>query len=333
MPKGADLCILAILPCIGVHVRNLQVLCFLTATMLYALPTFAQALCGNGVLDGAEACDDQNAAEGCTDCLVDTGFTCDNAASTNLITNSGFENGTVGWTADIPVYTIDVAQDGSLSVVAAPNPYVTNECVFGSCLDGNGGGTVWRQTVTVLPGTSYTFSAFVAVRSDGDASSILTLRVDGVDVTPAFDQLSSAPAPWGVLSATFVATAAQVELSVYNAYAGGPGNGFAMDELSLVRGPSVCVALPGEDMGTGESDAGFDMSAQTDMAAELDMAAERDMAVERDMAEADSSTVPTPNLNSGGNADNGCGCGSTGKGYDGSVVLMLLGFLVIRRRR
>ena len=150
------------------------------------------------------------------------------------------------------------AQDGQVFVTATPNAYVNSACVSGKCFEGNAGGLVWKQTVTVTASTTYRFSAFAAVRSDGGATSKLSLRVDGADITPVFSQNGPAPAPWVPFGATFTTGPAQtsVLLAVSNAYLGGPGNGFLLDELALVREASTCALAPPEGAACGNGTVG-----------------------------------------------------------------------------
>lgn len=224
----------------------LRFVSFLSALAVFGMSSVAFAtLCGNGVLDLMEQCDDGNtdATDGCDQCVVANNFGCNNTPSTNLLLNAGFENGSQEWSTDL-LFVSGIAGDGQISVVNSPNPYVTNTCVSGMCVEVNGGGTVWRQTVALTTGQTYTFGAYLAVRADGNATARATLRVDGQDITAEFAGAATNPAPWVFFSGSFVASANTAELSIYNAYLGSAGNGWAIDEVSLVSGPSMCACVP-----------------------------------------------------------------------------------------
>lgn len=71
--------------------------------MSIGFPSLAHAACGDGILDGEEACDDGNtwAGDGCSDgCAVEAGYTC-TSYSTNLVTDPGFAKALCpDWQAD-----------------------------------------------------------------------------------------------------------------------------------------------------------------------------------------------------------------------------------------
>ena len=240
--------------------------------------------------------------------------------------NGGFEEGSTGWTSDATVSNGPFAQDGQVFVTATPNTYVNGKCVSGKCLDGNAGGVVWRQTVAVTPSTEYRFGAFAAVRTDGggSATSKLSLRVDGADITPVFDKDGPPPAPWLPFGATFTTGDAQtsVVLEVYNAYLANPGNGFVLDELALVRAPSACTATsspdaggdPVADAGSVESDAGTTEADAGTTTADA------------------GTTAPDAGTTAPGivDADGGCGCGNASAA---GVLALALGTILLPRRR
>jgi cysteine-rich repeat protein len=92
-----------------------------------AIPMLAAAQCGNGTIDGAEACDDGNtdAGDGCASaCTVEAGFACARQTAVPLI-NASFDlpitAGSTGWV--LAAGTIDQisnaclpADDGTLAV-------------------------------------------------------------------------------------------------------------------------------------------------------------------------------------------------------------------------
>lgn len=224
----------------------LRLVSILSALAVLGISSVAAAtLCGNGVLDANEQCDDGNATanDGCDLCVVESNFSCNNTSSSNRVQNAGFENGSQDWSTDL-ILSSGQAQDGEISVVSLPNSYITNACLSGMCAEVNGGGSVWRQTISVTVGQTYTFGAYLAVREDGGATARVTLQADGQDITAEFAGAAANPAPWTFFSGTFVATASTVELSIYNAYLGGTGNGWAIDEISLTSGPSACFCVP-----------------------------------------------------------------------------------------
>lgn len=307
----------------------------LLSFLLLCAPVAARALvpCGNGTVTADEECDDANArgGDGCSEaCAIEPESFCDNSGTRNRLVNGGFEDGAEGWTSDVVLGTGAAAAPGEVRTTETPHPRVNGACVRGRCLEGNAGGVVWRQEVSLQPATSYRFSAFAAVRSEGESTARLTLRVDGADVTPVFANDAPAPAPWAAFGAVFTTRANQAAavLEVYNANA---ASAFNLDELALVRVPSVCVTSGPPDAGPPPvEDAGADPVVDAGIDAGTE---EPDAAVHAPDAGEGASPIDagsTPADAGGGAAldEGGCGCRSASPGLFAGLLA-----LAARRRR
>jgi hypothetical protein len=113
------------------------------------------------------------------------------AASSNLLTNPGFETGSLsGWTCDAGTAGVvkSPVHSGSYALSATPTLSDDAQCT---------------QTVTVLPNTAYTLSGYVE-------GSYVYLGVTG-----GVDTWTPAATSWQQLSTSFTTTASQTSVQVY----------------------------------------------------------------------------------------------------------------------
>ena len=225
-------------------------------------------VCGDGLVEGAELCDDGNAidGDGCSaSCEVEEGYSCEEP---DFVFNGDFELGDTGTGGTLardqsPLAALCGAQDFAprdTYYLVTSSPYYACACDGGQglCLALNGGGVLWSQTLTGLaPNTTYTVSARHALKAEASASNEprLELLVDGAVLAMASASTSSAPIPYETISATFTTGAAQTTALVefVNPVMSDPGNDSALDSIS-VTGPSVCDPPCGDGMiGPGEA--------------------------------------------------------------------------------
>lgn len=166
--------------------------------------------------------------------------------------NGDFEAGATGFTSDYSYNGTDNTLAGQFSVVDSPldvHPswanYGDNTSGTGLMLTANGstsaGLAVWRQTVTVVPGEDYTFSAFAA-NSFTNNPAALSFRADGVEFLSI--QLGSALGEWANVTSVLNAGAAtSIEFEIVDTATFGNGNDFSLDDISL-DGP---VPVPESD--------------------------------------------------------------------------------------
>ena len=113
------------------------------------------------------------------------------AASTNLLSNPGFEAGSLsGWTCDAGTASVvsSPVHSGSDALAATPTSSDDAQCT---------------QTVSVLPSTSYTLSGYVE-------GSYVYLGVTG-----GTDSWTPSATSWQQLTTTFTTSASQTSVQVY----------------------------------------------------------------------------------------------------------------------
>ena len=160
---------------------------------------------------------------------------------TNLITNGDFGAGNTGFTSDYIYNPTNLWLEGRYAVTASPNLVHSN---FPPCDDHtpgvgpmmlvNGAGTagvdVWCQTITVVPGTTYEFSAWVGTIVPV-SPAMLQFSINGVPLGSIFNA-SSAVCDWQQFAETWTAGAqTSAEICIVNQNTAFAGNDFALDDL------------------------------------------------------------------------------------------------------
>jgi hypothetical protein len=177
--------------------------------------------------------------------------------------NGDFEAGATGFTSDYSYHATDNTLAGQFSVVDSPldvHPswanYGDNTTGTGLMLTANGSTTaglaVWRQTVAVVLGEDYTFSAWAA-NSFTNNPAALSFRADGVEFLSL--QLGSALGQWANVTTVLNSGAAtSIEFEIVDTSTFGNGNDFSLDDISLdgpvpVPEPSGLILLLAECAG------------------------------------------------------------------------------------
>lgn len=177
-------------------------------------------------------------------------------AYANLLTNGDFESGNTGFTSGYTYSSGDIDGVGLYDVLSDPSSAHPSATSFGDHTTGSGlmmainGATgvstnVWTQTVTVLAGTDYTLSGWVATwYTSGSDLASLDLQINSVSI--GGQQAPGTAGVWEQFSAGWssgVATSATI--TIYDPNNNFAGNDFALDDLSFVviPEPSTMVLL------------------------------------------------------------------------------------------
>ncbi len=170
--------------------------------------------------------------------------------SNNLVTNGNFSSGSTGISTSYVVGTGgpsgQLTNPGTYAVTTNPKNVHNNFPVFGDHTTGTGGMmvvngastanvSVWCQTITVTPNTTYDFSAWIATCAAWDASELAKLQfsINGVLLGSVFSPPLTT-GQWTQFSATWNSgtnTSANICIQNQNTAAG--GNDFAMDDISF----------------------------------------------------------------------------------------------------
>jgi hypothetical protein len=183
--------------------------------------------------------------------------------SQNLLTNSGFELGSsgVGFVTNGTGYSQLTAPysgttaTGNFAVVNNPNTINTANFIYegdhttGSgrmlVIDGNTNGTsprFWRAgnagggVTTAVIGTTYRFSYWIKSVSNLGSPADIGIQITGGTPPVLTSGSTVAPAPalsWRHVIYTFVATATNVQIDLWNNNTSAAGNDFAIDDLML----------------------------------------------------------------------------------------------------
>ena len=172
----------------------------------------------------------------CPDCPTGTTIT-------DLVINGDFEAGNVGFTNDYivgpPNLTTGQYDVRSSSFLGNPNWAATDltNGVAGKMLvvDGPFPGAIWRQSVTVIPGETYYFCAWVnnlvTLNLNETFAPTIELQINGSIVINA-TAIPQAPDQWVLLTGSWVATSTNASLELINTETGGFGD-IAVDNISF----------------------------------------------------------------------------------------------------
>ena len=174
------------------------------------------------------------------------------ASAVERFTNGDFEAGVTGFTTDYSFNGIDNSLPGQFAVVSNPNSVhgswgifddhtVAGTLMMTANASTTGGLAIWRETVSVVPGADYTFSAWGASTFSSNPA-LLSFRAN--DVEFATLQLPFAVGVW--TNGTTVINAglsSSIEFEIVDLSIEGFGNDLALDDISL-DGP-VPVPEPG----------------------------------------------------------------------------------------
>lgn len=173
--------------------------------------------------------------------------------SAELFTNGDFEAGVTGFTSDYAFNGVSNTLEGQYAVVDSPLDVHPSWANFGDNSSGSGlmltangsttaGLAVWRQTVAVVPGEDYTFSAWAANNFMNNPAA-LSFRANDVEILSL--QLTSALGSWtNVTTVLNAGAASSIEFEIVDTATFGNGNDFALDDISL-DGPVPVVPEPG----------------------------------------------------------------------------------------
>ena len=168
---------------------------------------------------------------------------------TNIVTNGDFSGGATGFSSNYTPGTGGtygtLTNEGQYAVTSNPSLVHTNyaSCydhtvgtAAGSMLVVNGsaiaGQSIWEQTVTVQPNTSYTFVAWgMSVVSANPAQ--LAFSINGTQIGSTFT-LSSTTCNWQQFSATWNSgTNTTATIAIVNQNTATGGNDFAIDDITF----------------------------------------------------------------------------------------------------
>ena len=165
------------------------------------------------------------------------------ARAVERFVNGDLEAGATGFTSDYSYNGLDNTAPGSFAVTSSPNNVHGSWASYGDHTTGSGlmltangstvtGLAIWRQTVAVLPGADYAFSAWGASSFSSNPAS-LSFRANDVEFLTL--QLPAAVGVWTHAMATLNAGASSsIEFEVVDLELNGFGNDLTLDDLSLI---------------------------------------------------------------------------------------------------
>lgn len=99
---------------------------------------------------------------------------------------------------------------------------------------------MWGQTVTVVPGKTYTFSMWVRAVVNGPSAQLLA-TINGTALTPAYTAPQQFNAGWTGFTRTWVADSASATIDIRNMNIATFPNDFVIDDIAL-----VAASCPGD---------------------------------------------------------------------------------------
>ncbi|MBI1190823.1 MAG: hypothetical protein GC200_09120 [Tepidisphaera sp.] len=171
-------------------------------------------------------------------------------AQADLLTNGDFEAGNTGFANDYGYYPVSVSPYYGQYGVTHSSFEWSNfwHNIGGDHTTGTGqfliadvgpSGAIWRQTVSLAPGSQVTFSGWLATWTSYPAAT-LNVVVDGV---PVASWSAPGSAVWTQYSATWTAgTSGSSTIELVPASFFQPGDDVAVDDLTLVPAPGAAIA-------------------------------------------------------------------------------------------
>ena len=161
----------------------------------------------------------------------------------NLVVNGDFESGNTGFTSDYVHNPVSLVAEGVYAVTPNPNnqhpgfqPCGDHTSGSGQMMAVNGAGTpgqnVWCQTITVLPNTSYVFSAWVATLVAA-SPAILQFYANGSPIGGAFNAPNNTCDWIQFYNIWDSGGSSSVTICIVNQNTVLGGNDFALDDIFL----------------------------------------------------------------------------------------------------
>lgn len=181
----------------------------------------AQA-CGNGLLEGAETCDDANrvSGDGCSaTCVVESGYACPRVS---MLVNGDVEQPASATTGNIALYTSPASiagwtvSSGTVDVLTRYSTWVAPTASQVLDLSGSAVGTI-QQTLTTVPGRTYVWELRLAANNAcGPSWKPATFAASGA--TPSSWNIATSTAPtslaWDTRFGSFVAGTSSTTLAL-----------------------------------------------------------------------------------------------------------------------
>lgn len=167
------------------------------------------------------------------------------SATVNVITNGGFEDGATGFFTDLSQGSLgSVSRYGVVGTTLGLAPHSGTQYLF---VNGNNTPssepTSWAQTVQLIAGNLYDFTAWMADWSGVNPKAILSVRIDGTEFTTM-----TAPGTqdtWVQFTGSFIAqTTGTSTLSFVELTSSFGGNDYGLDDISLTTNIPSAVPLP-----------------------------------------------------------------------------------------
>lgn len=167
------------------------------------------------------------------------------ASTVNVVTNGGFEDGATGFFTDFTQGQLgSVSRYDVVGTTSGLAPHSGTQYLF---VNGNNTPssepTSWAQTVQLIAGNLYSFSAWMADWSGVNPKAILSVRIDGTEFTTM-----TAPATqdtWAQFTGSFTAhITGTATLSFVELTSAFGGNDYGLDDISLTTSIPSAVPLP-----------------------------------------------------------------------------------------
>jgi hypothetical protein len=173
-------------------------------------------------------------------------------ASANLIVNGDFESGNTGFSTDMTLNPL-LSATGTYAILMNPRDVNVNFASFGDHTSGSGlmmaingsansaNEVAWAQSVSVMPGSNYEFSAWVSIVAGFPES--YRFQINGVTIRPDFTTLTP-NGTWHQFAASWNSgSATNALIEIVQLRFGSSGLDYALDDISFVPEPTVAFLL------------------------------------------------------------------------------------------